>query len=338
MSRLTIAIAALLLVGAVITLVLARASRPRADEEQEEKPIASSAARVFHDAAGNVVVAIAAAAQKEIGIRTETLKPVVRPIEIEAYGFVLDPAPISKLNGDLISAQASLDASTAQYRRTSRLYTEQKNASLRDVQSAEAAYLNDKAHVESLNQQLRDSWGRQVAQIDSRARAELISALIDRREAIARVTAPIGETLDSFPSGADVFLLGHEQQPLHARAVFEAPTITPQMQGQTFLLLMGTQDFRIRPGTALSAHLPILAKSVRGVVVPRAAVVRFAGKEWIYCALHDDRFVRREIVPAEITDRGYFVKENLAPGTRIVVSGAQTLLSEELKSQIQIQD
>ena len=263
---------------------------------------------------------------------------VARPFEVEGYGFVLDPAPLSKLNADLTSARAALDSSSAQYYRTRHLYAEQKNASLRDLQSAEATYLNDRARVEALEQQLRDAWGRQIAQIDSRALGELVSALIDRREAIARVTAPIGETLDSSPGRADVFLLGHERQPLHAQAVYEAPTINPQMQGQTFLLLIGTKDFPIRPGTAVSASLPTSGKSEQGVMVPRSAVVRFADKEWIYCTLARDRFGRREIVPAELTAEGYFVTENLAPGTRIVVTGAQTLLSEELKAQIQPKD
>jgi hypothetical protein len=335
-SRRTIAV--LLLVAVVITLALARASHPKADEGGEEKPITSTVARVSRDAAGNVEVAIGQAVQKEIGITTEILKPLTRPFEVEGYGFVLDPAPLSKLNADLTSAQAALDSSSAQYHRTRRLYAEQKNASLRDRQSAEATYLNDKARSEALEQELRDAWGGQVAQIGSRARGELVSALIERREAIARVTAPIGEALDSAPGRAEVVVIGHEQQPLLARAVYEAPTINPQMQGQAFLLLIGTKDFSIRPGTAVSARLPSSAKSEQGVMVPRAAVVRFAGKEWIYCLLAGDRFGRREIVPTELTAEGYFVTEDLAPGTPIVVTGAQTLLSEEQKAQIQPRD
>jgi hypothetical protein len=82
------------------------------------------------------------AAQKETGITTEILMAAVRPVKVEAYGFVMDPAPLSKLNADLTSAQATLDSSSAQYYRTRRLYAEQKNASLRDLQSAEATYLS----------------------------------------------------------------------------------------------------------------------------------------------------------------------------------------------------
>jgi hypothetical protein len=66
--------------------------------------------------------------------------------------------------------------------------------------------------------------------------------------------------------------------------------------------------------------------------------VRLEGKEWVYGELAGDRFVRLEIVPAELTGAGYFITENLAPGTEIVVLGAQSLLSEELKAQIQPND
>jgi hypothetical protein len=120
--------------------------------------------------------------------------------------------------------------------------------------------------------------------------------------------------------------------------VYEAPTISPQMQGQTFLLLIGAQDFPIRPGTALSARLPTSGKSEQGVMVPRTAVVRFDGKEWVYREFAGDHFVRRELVPVQLTAEGYFVTDNLAPGTRVVVTGAQTLLSEELKAEIQPED
>jgi hypothetical protein len=335
-SRRTIAL--MFLLPAVIALVIGRGPHPKAQEEEEEKAISSSVARVTRDASGQVVMALPPAAQKEIGIVTEILKPVIRPLEMEAYGFVLDPVPLSKLNADLASAQASLDSSRAQYYRTKCLYAEQKNASLRELQTSAATYVNDKARLEALVLELRDAWGGPISRMDQRGRDELLSALIDRREAIARVTAPIGEALDSSPGHADLFVLGHEYQPLHARAVYEAPTINPQMQGQTFLLLIGTRDFAIRPGTAVSAALPTSAKSEQGVMVPRAAVVRFADKEWVYSEAAADHFARREIVAAQLVADGYFVIEDLAPGTRIVVTGAQTLLSEELKARIQPRD
>ena len=131
-------------------------------------------------------------------------------------------------------------------------------------------------------------------------------------------------------------MLGHETKPLNARALYPAPSVVPTLQGQTFFVLIATPEFAVRPGMAITARIPTLNKSARGVMVPRSAVVRYAGKEWVYRELNDHRFVRLDIVPAEIAERGYFETEILAPGMRIVITGAETLLSEELKAEIQI--
>jgi hypothetical protein len=331
-------LAALFTAAIAILFTLAQVRPASADEDDDEAPISSHAAQLSHDAAGHVLITIAAAAQKEIGIRAATLAPVRRPLTVQAYGYVLDPGPLSRLNSDLAVAQAALDASAAQYRRTSRLYREQKNVSLRDLQTAQAAYLTDQSQFEALRQQLRDQWGNQVARMRPPARARLVGALVDRREALARVTAPAGQLLDATPGQATLLVLGHEDQPLAAQAVYDAPSVVPSMQGQTYLVLLAATGFPIRPGTAVSATLPVSSGIARGVIVPRAAVVRYAGSEWVYQEVDGDRFMRREITPAQITPAGYFVTSNVIPGMRLVVTGAQTLLSEELKAQIQIQD
>ena len=337
MSRVRTAIVLVVAAAAVVAAVI-RFSNARADDEDEEQRIISRTAQVSRDAAGDVVVAVKPAAQKEIGLRVETLPPVVWAVEAEAYGFVLDPAPLSRLNSSLMSTQAALDASRAQYRRSRRLFGERKNVSLRELQSARAAYLNDEARAEALEQQLLDSWGNEIAHAEPRARADLVSALIGRRAALARVTLPSGVMLNDSTRQADVLVLGHEQQPLRARAVYDAPMVNRRRQGQTFFLLIGTRQFPVRPGTAVSARLPEVGKPVQGVMIPRSAVVRYAGSQWIYQEAGSGRFVRREIVPAESTAEGYFVTQGVAPEMRVIVSGAQALLSEELKSQIRPAD
>lgn len=325
-----------LLVAATVTMVaLGRFSSARADESVEEKPPGASAAQLSRDAAGHIFIAIRPQIQKEIGITTKPLERIVRPREVEAYGFILDPAPLSKLNNDLLTAQAALSAADAQYQRTRRLYADQKNASLRDLQGAQASYLADKSQLGSLEQQLRNDWGEKIALMDPQSRSRLVGALIDRREAIARLTVPIGDLIDDAPYTAEIAVVGHEGQPLNTQAVYPAPTVVPTLQGQTFFVLVAAREFPIRSGAAASARIPTSSTSEQGVVVPRSAVVRYAGDDWVYRQLAGDRFVRLEIVPVEITDRGYFVTENIAPGMRIVISGAQTLLSEELKAQIQ---
>ena len=66
----------------------------------------------------------------------------------------------------------------------------------------------------------------------------------------------------------------------------------------------------------------------------RSALVRVGGKTYAYVQTSPDQFVRKE-VPLDAPEAGgYFTSGNFAPGDKLVVTGAQTLLSEEFKSQI----
>jgi len=64
-------------------------------------------------------------------------------------------------------------------------------------------------------------------------------------------------------------------------------------------------------------------------------VVWRQGKSWVYLQSAPDRFVRRELPPAMAIDQGWFVPGGFQ-GARLVVRGAQSLLSEELRAQIQV--
>jgi hypothetical protein len=50
------------------------------------------------------------------------------------------------------------------------------------------------------------------------------------------------------------------------------------------------------------------------------------------------QFERRQLMATSTAARGHFVTSGFAAGDRVVVAGAQALLSEELKSQIQVKD
>jgi hypothetical protein len=54
----------------------------------------------------------------------------------------------------------------------------------------------------------------------------------------------------------------------------------------------------------------------------------------VYVQLDDERFVRRALASYRENGDEWFVSGALDPGDRIVVTGAQMLLSEELRSQI----
>src|SRR5204863_449442 len=85
----------------------------------------------------------------------------------------------------------------------------------------------------------------------------------------------------------------------------------------------------------VSAHLTTRVSQqelerLNGVTVPRAGVVRHDGKAWVYVQAGDDSFSRREITLDRPTENGWFIFEGVTGKERLVVGGAQTILSEEL--------
>ena len=68
------------------------------------------------------------------------------------------------------------------------------------------------------------------------------------------------------------------------------------------------------------------------------AVVRAAERVWTYAQTGETNFTRREINLAHPVADGWFVTTGVSPKDRVVTVGAQTLLSEERKTEIQMGD
>ncbi|HVA41161.1 MAG TPA: hypothetical protein VNF49_10895, partial [Candidatus Binataceae bacterium] len=237
----------------------------------------------------------------------------------------------------LVGARATLDASRAEYTRARLLHSEKQNISLKDFQTAQAKFQSDQAQFNLLSQRLADEWGGAIAAITPAARAAMIDALIKRAAAIIRVAVPPGKSLANLPARAEITMLGYSH-PLAAHSIWYAPTVDPNLQGQGFMLHVEAQGFPLRPGAAATARLESSAASERGVVVPSAAVVRMGDASWAYVQTAPTRFERRAIPMRAPVAEGWFVSGGFAAGDRVVVTGAQALLSEEFKSQIQVQD
>jgi len=115
-----------------------------------------------------------------------------------------------------------------------------------------------------------------------------------------------------------------------------ASTIDPRTLGEGYLFRVRGLGTILRPGAAVSAYLQAPGRPVAGVVIPQSAVVRAVGKTWVYRQIAGDQFTRAEVNLGRTTSRGSLVTKGVPAGDRIVTVGAQILLSEEQKSQIQI--
>ncbi len=85
------------------------------------------------------------------------------------------------------------------------------------------------------------------------------------------------------------------------------------------------------------AFLPT-GKSVGGVTVPATAIVWWQDRAWVYRRTLRDAFTRAEIATELPAPGGGYIVKDLPPDTDIVTRGAQLLLSEEFRAQIQVDE
>jgi multidrug efflux system membrane fusion protein len=153
---------------------------------------------------------------------------------------------------------------------------------------------------------------------------------------LARVDLPAGEAVDPKIQVARIVPVGHEERQVRGERVSLASTVDPRTLGEGYLFRVAGLGTMLRPGAAVTAYLQIPGKPTSGVLIPQSAVVRSGGKTWVYRQIADDKFTRQELNLERSSSRGWLVMRGVSAGDRIVTVGAQMLLSEEQKSQIQI--
>lgn len=156
---------------------------------------------------------------------------------------------------------------------------------------------------------------------------------------IARVSLLAGAAALPTNGDARIVIIGDEDRALAGESMGPAAARNPMTGGPTYWFRIESQPgWMLQPGTPVMAYLPLAGEPLRGVVVPRSAVVRLAGLTWIYVQTTSDAFQRRMVDLHSPLAGGWFAASGAAAGDRVVVSGAQLLLSEEQKSQIESEE
>jgi len=305
-------------------------SRERAADAAEDQPISPKS--MVEQTSGGTVIHLDLKAQQLAGIQTTPVSAGTLPPEMKAYGRVLDSASLVSLQSDLAAARAALQASQAEYERLKKLSV-QDNASVLALETAEAQWKRDQGAGQTAEAQLVAASSEVVADEPP----EFFQSLASQKNLLVRLDLPAGEIAMENPTAAFLALAGNEP-PIAANFLGRAATVDPQTQGEGFVFLATNAPASLMPGLAVAGFLQLPGEPSRGVIVPDAAVVRSDGRAWIYAQTGRTDFERREIILNHPAGGGWFVTNGIAPGEKIVVTGAQTLLSEEHKSQIKLED
>jgi len=297
------------------------------DEQGSEEQAADSFLQ--HDADGRTLVKLDQDTQTHMGLKVESLSAAQMAPEVRGFGRVLDPAPLAALVVEAATAQASLESSTKEYERLKTLYSQNQNASARALETAETAMKRDQISLESVRSRLLLGWGQAVvSQADLSA---FVDSLVSQQAALVRVDVPLGERLPAPPTGGRIALLAAPEALTEAQYLGPAPSTDAQTQSMGVLYLMKVSP--PPPGTAVLAWLAVPGPARSGVIVPRDALLRHESRTFVYLQVAEDTFERRAVTIERPAGNGWFVGETLKPGDKVVVVGAQELLSEELKGQ-----
>ena len=267
----------------------------------------------------------------------EPLKEELTPQRV-AFGRVLDPMPIVALDGELASAEAALAASRSEFERTQGLLRTGEGMSRKMAETAEAQFRGDEIKADGLRRRASLEWGATFSVRDTALRRVFVEQLVRSESALVRVDLPSGDALAEMPTGARLLVLGHEEQPIETATITPATDTDAKTQAQGYVLRVDKPPFALRPGMALTAWLGLAQKTRAGFSVPRSAVLRHDGRTWVFIQEESEKFVRKPIVldtPLD-AEKGWFVAAEgggIVAEDLLVVTGAQALLSEELKGQ-----
>ncbi len=320
---------------------------------------------------GERIVALNEATQTRSGIVTSAIQPMTYKKELKAYGTVLDFQPLSDLrkllldsrknladlrnNFGMASAQVekakvSLDASQKEYERLRLLHEDNRNISDKALQAGEVTWRSDEANVRSAQQGFnsaqealhageqslevqkdtaRQQWGSVIAGWLLEG-SPAFERLRQRLEVLIQITLPSDMRISSPPESVQI-----QAGPgtiLTAHLVSPSPKTDPKIQGMSFFYLAPSQG--ILQGMDIRAYLPV-GEALKGFFVPVSAAVMWQGKTWAYVQKNPTHFVRREISTETPVPGGWFVPKGSFGKERIVTQGAELILSEEFRSQIE---
>lgn len=327
----------------VITLVWAflASQKERTTEARRERPIEARSHLAVQN--GEVIVKMAPADQQQNGIAIAPLTPVSRRRELQATAVVLSTQELNDLRSRYVSAkaqlqkaQAGVEVSREEFQRLQGLYLHERNASVKAVQAAEGTMRADEAVTKAAQDavfltesDVRQRWGATIATwlLDGSPEFDRLA----RQQDLLIQATPQSVTGIAAPPIASITTA--QGKIVSARLVSRLPRLDPRFQAPSFLYVTPSNPNLI-PGMSLIVLLPS-GTPVHGVVLPRDAIVWWNGRAWAYMQTVSNQFVRREVSTEMPIPNGWFTAKGFSPGEKVVVTGAQQLLSEEFRSRLQ---
>ena len=276
-------------------------------------------------AAAGPLLDVSPEAQSRLGVQTQALTAQRRSVQVAAFAKVLDPGPLSQLESDLDTAAAAAAASGAEAARARVLSPGNSAMAAKDAEAAISQARQDQAKLALLRRQIGLQWGPGLAALSDARRQALVKALSEGRAALVQVDTP-----DSAgQAGARAVEIDIGQDTVHAPVIGPSRNAEPRLQSSGLIALVTGKDavlFSI--GLTQSARIN-QPSSQTGVLLPRAALVRYEGSDWVYVRRGPGQFERRQVQSPTPEKDGDFVAQGFQPGEVVAVQGVAALFAAE---------
>lgn len=262
----------------------------------------------------------------KMGIVTTEARAITSEPEAAGFGVVAPHETIAQSVAELRTAIAAARQSHSALERSKRLAGTPGAMPADTQETAERQALTDEAALELARQRLSSAFGQNPPWKNAANSPEL-SALASGQTKLVRVTFPLGSVDNEAPNRVRLAHIGIAQvgKSWESHSVWRAPADST-VPGRSFFATLKSGE--VSEGDHLMAYAPVGAPE-SGVLVPASAAVISAGKFWCYVEEKPGTFVRTEFDPNRPTPDGYFVKEGISPGDKIVTASAGQLLARE---------
>lgn len=295
------------------------------------------------------IVTLEQEALRNSGIKIAKLTAAKYNPEIISYGMVTNIQPLLEFRSRYFTAKANYIRAKAEFTQAEKNIARLRNLhqneaiSTRKLQHQQASWQSLKAslgakkqHLLSIRNAIILNWGQQLMKWIIATDSPQLQQLLDREQTLLTIIVPAHHKLSEQQNSIFIQRAGLRNLAQTAHLLDIAPATNLHSQGDSFFFL--TQAKKLRSGMNLTAWIPLETNRQNGVFVPASAVIWHLGQAYFYIQSGHEQFTRHLLKNPLQSDNGYFVAQGLPPGEKLVISGAQMLLSEEFRNQIPDED
>lgn len=316
----------------------AEADDDESSDEAEELPVGTMMVRIDDDIGDYAGVETLSLVESQFFPESKVLAKVV-----DLRPMLVVKAKHNQAVAALNVANVAERAAASELTRLRMLAKGAGSVATKNVNYAEADWRAAMASLQGLNFDLQaihddvvQTWGEVIAAWLLTTDSKEWQRLLSRQDSLLLVTLPIDLSLAAEVSFIQIARDGSRQRARKAYFVSPALATDQVIQGETYFFK--TESGKLRSGMRLDAWLPQGTEPLTGVFIPEQAMTWSDGQAWGYVRLEDDLYQRRSLKSGFAAAGGVFMTDEIQAGEHLVIRGAQMLLSEEFKWQIEDDD